>query len=56
MNRKHDAGKGDNRRPSSISDKEMELRWKMAFGTKDEKEQAKQNLETLVKSKARRSS
>ena len=56
MSKKHDAGKGDSRRPSSVSQEEIDLRWKMAFGDRNEKEKARQDLENFIKGKARRSS
>lgn len=56
MSRKHNAGKGDNRRPSLVTQDEIELRWRMAFGTKDEKEEARKALKDIIKRKARKSS
>jgi len=40
-------GKGDTRRKAQVSDEVVGLRWKLAFGTDEEKEYAAARLEFL---------
>lgn len=42
-----DGGKGDKRRPCNVSKEVVDLRWKLAFGTEDEKLEAKNKLKEL---------
>lgn len=52
MGDKDNNGKGDRRRKSNISREEEEIRWKLAFGDKNEKEKAKKDLERFHERKS----